>query len=200
MNLPRLYLLVILSTIGLAISAQPKTYHDSMRSYHEKYVKKHEVVRGSDKSLVRFFAIDDSYRINARFERIFEAPWFRIETSGSEKKVYRVYGILHFTLKDTVLKLHVYQSQQLMEIKEYADHLFIPFTDLTCGEESYDNGRYIDLTIADVENGLFVLDFNKAYNPYCAYVTGRYNCPLPPPENDLAVAIRAGEMKFDKDH
>ena len=112
----------------------------------------------------------------------------------------RVYGILHFILKDTILKLEVYQSQKLMDIKQYEDLLFVPFTDQTNGEQSYENGRYIDLTMDEIKTGYYLLDFNKAYNPYCAYISNTYNCPIPPKANNLAVAIRAGEMKFGRDH
>ena len=175
-------------------------YVDSLRNYQQRYVSKHDVVKGAEKKLMKFFPVDISYRVKARVERIYEAPWFRMETSGKEKQVYRVYAVLHFSLDNKELKLHVYQSQRLMDVKEYADHLFIPFTDLTSGESSYENGRYLDLKIEDLESGEFVLDFNKAYNPYCAYVSDRYNCPVPPSENGLAVNIKAGEMKFMKDH
>jgi uncharacterized protein (DUF1684 family) len=121
-----------------------------------------------------------------------------METSGSIKKVFRVYGIVHFTVHDTAVKLNIYQSQNLMAAAEYNDYLFLPFTDLTSGEGSYANGRYIDLTYKDVVGNKIVIDFNKAYNPYCAYVSGKYNCPIPPRENSLNVAILAGEKNYDK--
>ncbi len=195
------FLLILLAGCAYFLSAaQEKTYSDSIQSFQQDYVKKHEVVTGRDKKLMHFFPVNENYRIAARFERIYEGPWFKMETSGKDKQIHRVYGILHFSVNDTTVKLHIYQSQRLMDIKEYADHLFVPFTDLTCGESSYENGRYIDLTIDDLKNGYYLIDFNKAYNPYCAYVSNRYNCPVPPKENDLAVAIKAGEMKFEKEH
>lgn len=180
--------------------SQDSAYTRHITEYQAKYVQEHEVVKGNDKEKMQFFPASEKYRINARVERIYEAPWFSMETSGKVKKVHRVYAILHFTVNDTAVKLYVYQSQKLMAIKEYAESLFIPFTDLTSGEESYENGRYIDLTIQDLENGTYTIDFNKAYNPYCAYVSGVYNCPVPPAENNLAVAIRAGEKKFGDGH
>jgi uncharacterized protein len=194
-----LFLFVFICLNHLAIHAQ-ETYVDSLNEYQERYVKKHDVVRGNDKKSMHFFPVSEQYRVTARFERIEEAPWFKMETSGKDKQVYRVYGIVHFKLNDTLLKLEVYESQQLMKVKEYAGHLFIPFTDPTNGEESYENGRYIDLTTGELENGFYVIDFNKAYNPYCAYVSNQYNCPIPPRNNKLVVAVRAGEMKFGKDH
>lgn len=194
-----LIIIFLLSGI-MPVVAQENSYATSLREYQSNYVKKHDAVKASDKQHMHFFPINEKYKVATRFEKIEEAPWFKMQTSGKIKKTYRVYGILHFSINDTALKLHVYQSQDLMEIKQYEDHLFIPFTDLTCGEESYANGRYIDMTIADLESGAYQLDFNKAYNPYCAYVSDKYNCPVPPRENDLPVAIRAGEMKFGKSH
>jgi uncharacterized protein (DUF1684 family) len=111
-----------------------------------------------------------------------------------------VYGIIHFTINDTSVALNIYQSQDLMVTQQYRDHLFIPFTDATSGEETYESGRYIDLEINDIKNDKLLIDFNKAYNPYCAYVSGKFNCPVPPPENRLVVAIRAGEKAFKKAH
>jgi uncharacterized protein len=195
------HIIILALLVGsFGVYGQQNAYADSMTAYQQRYVKKHDVVRGNDKKNMHFFPVSEKYKVPIRFERIDEAPWFKMQTSGKVKKTYRVYGILHFSINDTTLKLYVYQSQDLMEIKQYEDHLFIPFTDLTSGEESYDNGRYIDMTIADLEKGTYQLDFNKAYNPYCAYVSDKYNCPVPPRENDLPVAIRAGEMKFGKSH
>ncbi|HEX7904799.1 MAG TPA: DUF1684 domain-containing protein [Chitinophagaceae bacterium] len=193
-------LFILFCFISYTSTRAQDIYKDSIRSFQEKYVTDHEVVKGNDKKSIHFFPIDVHYKVTAKVERIYEADWFKVETSGKEKQVYRVYAILHFSIKDTSLKLPVYQSQRLMDTKEYADYLFLPFTDLTNGEESYENGRYIDLKMADLETGSYVIDFNKAYNPYCAYVSNQFNCPIPPKENNLAVAIRAGEMKFGKVH
>ena len=120
-----------------------------------------------------------------------------MSTSGKTKQQYRVYGIIHFNLHDTAVSLTIYQSRSLMSSEKYKEHLFIPFTDLTSGRETYGGGRYIDLSISDISNNTYIIDFNKAYNPYCAYTTG-YNCPIPPKENDLSVAIKAGEMNYMK--
>ncbi len=196
----KLFPILFLIFSGYTVLAQQDDYAGKINEHRKNYIKSHGAVKGADRKLLRFFPTDKSYLVQARVERIYEAPWFKMETSGKERKVYRTYAILEFRLNDTVCKLHVFQSQQLMGMKEYENHLFIPFTDLTTGEESYENGRYIDMTVDDLENGFYMLDFNKAYNPYCAYVSDVYNCPLPPEENDLNVAIRAGEMKFGKEH
>ena len=192
--------LIFISLLPVNILFGQKTYKDSIETYFKKYVKEHEVVIGKDKEFMSFFPVNEKYRMACRFERTTNSPWFRMESSGPIKKNYRVYGIIHFTINDTAVTLSLYQSQDLMTSKEYKDHLFIPFTDATSGEETYASGRYIDLDIKDIAGDKFVIDFNKAYNPYCAYVSGKYNCPIPPAENRLIFAIRAGEKAFGKAH
>ena len=193
--------LVFISLLFVSISfAQSKTYKDSIESHFTKYVKEHEVVTGKDKELISFFPVNEKYLINCRFERTINSPWFRMESSGPIKKNYRVYGKIHFSINDSAVILNIYQSQDLMGTQQYRDHLFIPFTDATSGEETYESGRYIDLEINDIKNDKVLIDFNKAYNPYCAYISGKFNCPIPPDENRLVVSIRAGEKAFSKAH
>jgi uncharacterized protein (DUF1684 family) len=175
-------------------------YKDSLDNYLSTYVQKHEVVTGNDKQFFSFFPVNEKYKVTALFEEMQNSKWFSMETSGTIKKTFRVYGVLHFAINDTPVTLNLYQSQNLMNIAEYKNHLFLPFTDITSGEETYAAGRYIDLDISDIKNNKVVIDFNKAYNPYCAYVSGKYNCPVPPKENQLAVAILAGEKTFTKTH
>ena len=196
----RIILLIVFTNLSGLVFAQGKTYKDSIERFLKKYVNDHEVVTGKDKALMAFFTVNENYHINCRFERTINTPWFRMESSGPIKKNYRVYGKIHFTIHDTAVSLNIYQSQDLMATQQYRDHLFIPFTDATSGEETYESGRYIDLETTDIKNDRVLIDFNKAYNPYCAYVSGKFNCPIPPAENRLAVAIRAGEKAFSKPH
>jgi uncharacterized protein (DUF1684 family) len=175
-------------------------YKDSLNSHIARYIKNHEVVTGDDKQFFSFFTINEKYKVTASVEETGNSKWFSMETSGAIKKTFRVYGVLHFSINDTAVTLNIYQSQNLMNIAEYKNHLFLPFTDITSGEETYAAGRYIDLDISDIKNNKLVIDFNKAYNPYCAYVSGKYNCPIPPKENQLPVAILAGEKIFSKQH
>lgn len=176
------------------------TYTDSLKQYQTDYVQKHEVVKGANKKHLSFFPVDEAYRVTAHLEPKENSPWFLMETSGTLKKMYRVYGTLTFNLQGSVYKLNVYQSQSLMQTEQYRNHLFIPFTDATSGKESYAVGRYYDFSTEDIVNKSVVIDFNKVYNPYCAYVSGVYNCPIPPRENDLAIAIKAGEKAYNKAH
>ena len=116
---------------------------------------------------------------------------FKMATSTDRKPIYEKYGEAHFELDGEKIVLPIYQSHSLRVKEEYKDHLFLPFQDLTNGTESYGGGRYLDLRIPTGDT--IVIDFNKAYNPYCAY-SSRYSCPVPPKENRMKVAVRAGVM------
>lgn len=140
-----------------------------------------------------FFKIDTTFRVNARFELTPYEPSFFMKTTTDRSPEYKRYGILYFKLKGKDCRLNVYQSQELMLQPQYKDYLFIPFTDETNGNETYGAGRYIDGRIP--KGTTMVLDFNKAYNPYCAY-NKKYSCPIVPKENHVAVAIKAGVKKF----
>lgn len=136
-----------------------------------------------------FYPIDTAFYVVAKFERAVDAKPFEMKTTTARKPVYELYGIARFTINGQSYKLQIYQNHKLRETEEYKDYLFLPFTDLTNGEETYPGGRFIDLKIPECET--IVIDFNKAYNPLCAY-NHKYSCPIPPAENFLEVAITAG--------
>jgi uncharacterized protein len=142
-----------------------------------------------------FFPIDLAYRVDAKFTVTEGTPFFGMKTTTSMLSTGRVYGYVTFTMKGKEFRLPVYQSKSAMEMEEYADHLFFPFSDETNGSETYGGGRYIDLRIPK-EGDQLVIDFNQAYNPYCAY-SGRYSCPLVPAENQLDIEVLAG-VKYHK--
>jgi len=142
-----------------------------------------------------FFEVDSSFVVEARLERTPDSPWFNMRTTTERVSQERVYGILHFELHGKSYKLNVYQGKDLMSRQGYEDYLFLPFLDDTNGESTYGGGRYIDLRIP--EGDTIIVDFNKAYNPYCAY-NEKYSCPIVPRVNYLNTEIRAGVKAFDK--
>lgn len=170
-------------------------YRDSMKQYFRDYVKNHEVVSDKNKKFMKFFHADPAFRVMARFERKENSRWVPFNTSAGTRRNYRVFGTLHFSLEGKTYSLNVYQSQDLVLMAEYQDYLFLPFTDSTNGNETYEAGRYIDLKMTDIAGNSVIIDFNKSYNPYCAYESG-YQCPVPPAENHLKTWVRAGEKKF----
>lgn len=140
-----------------------------------------------------FYPINEKYFVNARFEKAKNEKVFEMKTTGTRTPQYIKYGTLFFTIDGVALKLNVYRNIELSKTKEYKDHLFLPFSDLTSGKESYIGGRYIDLKVP--KGNKIAIDFNQAYNPYCAY-NHKYSCPLVPLENDLKVEIKAGVKTF----
>jgi len=195
----RIWLFSFFIVLGFTAAAQKKSYADSIKAYQKNYVETHEVVKKPDWKFFKFYPVNTGYRVMASFEKIIDTSGFIMKTSGKLSKKYFRYGILSFTIDNKPIHLTVYQSEQLMASEQYRNYLFVPFTDLTSGDKSYGGGRYMDFMLDDIKDNKLLVDFNKAYNPYCAYTSG-YNCPIPPRENDIAVAIRAGEMDFGKKH
>ena len=142
---------------------------------------------------LNFFNIDSKYIVEAKLVRTKKEKVFKMKTSTDRLPEYKKYGKLYFKVNGKDLKLNVYQNIDLIKKKEYENYLFLPFTDLTCGNDSYTAGRYIDLRIP--KSGTIIIDYNKAYNPYCAY-NYKYSCPIVPAENNLAIEIKAGVKKF----
>ncbi|MEP6844596.1 MAG: DUF1684 domain-containing protein [Panacibacter sp.] len=138
---------------------------------------------------IHFFPVSNEYFITAKFTRTANEKIFEMPTSGKITKQYVKYGEVQFAIKGKEYTLGVYQSIALASQRQYRDYLFIPFRDATSGKETYGGGRYIDITIP--QTNIVVINFNKAYQPYCAYTEG-YNCPIPPRENYLPVKIEAG--------
>ena len=135
-----------------------------------------------------YFPPDDSYVVPAALrpadqdtQRAIEMP-----TSTGQRRVMQRVGTLEFVLKGRPLHLSAFVEADSPD----ANRLFVPFTDLTTGTETYAAGRYLDLK--RTATGVYTIDFNKAYEPYCAY-NATYDCPYPPAENRLPVPIRAGE-------
>lgn len=141
-----------------------------------------------------FFEPDTSYVVQAEFIRTPEALPFAMPTTTDRESTEVVYGIAKFTLNGKDHELEIYQSPELIKQAEYEDYLFLPFTDKTNGEETYGGGRYLDLTIPKGDK--IILNFNKAYNPYCAY-NKKFSCPIVPKVNNLDTEIKVGVKAFE---
>jgi uncharacterized protein len=142
---------------------------------------------------LKYFPINYKYNVKAQLTRLEDLPKIKIKTSTGKISDYVIYGKLSFIIDDKPYELSVYLSERLVGSYIKKGVLFVPFTDLSSGEETYGGGRYIVLDIPD-GNELEV-DFNMAYNPFCVY-NPDHSCPIPPLENDLPVKILAGEMMY----
>lgn len=140
-----------------------------------------------------FFPIDENFIVEAKFTRSKNEKSFAMKTTTDRAPLYVKYGEISFVLNGEIFKLNVYQNLELIKRPGFKNHLFLPFSDLTSGNETYIGGRYIDLQIP--KGKTIIIDFNQAYNPYCAY-NYKYSCPIVPLENDLATPIMAGVKKF----
>jgi uncharacterized protein len=145
----------------------------------------------------KWFPIDACWRVPARLDR--DAPGtgarVQLQTSIGDMRDFDVYGTFVFDVDGQEGRLTAYR---MVPEPLGFDELFVPFKDATTGKETYGAGRYLDIERHDGDE--YVLDFNKAYNPLCAF-SPRYNCPYPPPQNRLDMAVQAGEkVPFEHSH
>ena len=136
---------------------------------------------------IPYYPVDQAFVVPAALKLSDERPVFDIPTSTGTQRKYQLVGTLEFRLQGQPMSLGA-----LVPAGEEIRDLFVPFTDSTTGGETYPAGRYLD--VAPTSTGIYSIDFNRAYNPYCAYNLS-YECPYPPPSNQLKVPVRAGEKK-----
>ena len=214
MCFPKLYamrLFTLFSLLILLASCEEKRYHEdqtrvdldtvplALRESYKWQFEKNETFKGAESPLrpkektafkrLSFFTPDTSFLVNARFELESDPKAFDMPTTANSFTKEVVYGRLYFSLKGVPQVLEVYRAHEAQD-----DYLFLPFFDKTSGVSTYGGGRYIDLSYPLADSVL--IDFNKAYNPYCAY-NPKYACALVPAVNTLSVAVQAGEKRFD---
>jgi uncharacterized protein (DUF1684 family) len=140
-----------------------------------------------------YYEPDESYIVPAKIEKLPQGELIEMPHTMNRKYPFIRFGTVHFRLGTDSFRLTLYMSQEEAEKKEEAPTLFIPFKDQTNDSETYEGGRYLD--IAAVHGESITLDFNRAYNPNCAY-SHNYSCPLVPAENTLNIPIRAGAKRY----
>lgn len=141
--------------------------------------------RGSFAPLL-YYAIDETYRVPAGLKVVQSDIVIEMPTSTGDRRRMRRIGTLGFTLQGQTLSLTAFVDATENDMRR----LFVPFADETSGKETYAGGRYLDLT--RTATGIYDLDFNRAYFPFC-YYNPTYDCPLPPKENRLPLEVKAGE-------
>jgi uncharacterized protein (DUF1684 family) len=180
--------------LTIACTAKEDPYPDGINAMHST---KDEFMRRSADSPIpperrasfpplSYFPVEPEYRVPAvltvaRGQDILEIP-----TSRGERRPHQRVGKLSFTLKGQLVTLTAFVEVGQEDLR----HLFVPFGDLTNGTETYPGGRYLDLE--RTPTGIYDLDFNRAYHPFC-YYNPAYDCPYPPRENRLQIPVRAGE-------
>jgi uncharacterized protein len=205
----KLLFIVLLTSISVqTLFSQGFIYAENEKDHYEKvtkwrkqkdidYLDKEKTMLTEDLmknfSGLKYYDIDYAYRINGSLKRFNDGRTFKINTTGGQVYEYLIFGQVTFEINGQTLTLDIYQGKRTAESGRKKGALFIPFRDLTSGDETYGGGRYLVLDIPD--NEILVLDFNMAYNPYCVY-NPDHSCPIPPKENNLKVNIKAGELLY----
>lgn len=166
---------------------------DKLRSFRDSTTSRFNKEERSNFKGFKYYDPNPDYRVQSLFTVDTSSAPFGMKTSTDRVPTYRAYGYLDFSINDTVHRLTAYQNVKYMDHPEHGNYLFIPFKDLTNSVETYGAGRYIDISIPTTDS--VEIDFNRSYNPYCAYYD-RWSCPLVPFENHLDVKIPAGEKKY----
>lgn len=134
---------------------------------------------------LKYFPENPALRLEVEVEPINGDQGIDMQTTGGDVQHYRRFGRFKFMVDGQEAQLTIFTDGQ---------GYFLPFIDAQAGKETYGAGRYLEPE--PLPNGKFLVDFNLAYNPYCAY-NENWSCPLTPTENRLKVAIRAGEMTYE---
>lgn len=187
-------------TILIVLNTQAQnTYTDSIQKHrtelneHFKNAKTSPLPSKKRKEFTAlpFFKIDPKLKVKAKLKYTFNSPIQYIKNTKNKTEAYQKYALATFVVNNKTYSLSIYQSLSLKKVRGYENYLFIPFTDLSNGKTTYHGGRYLDSEIPKDASGYIILDFNKAYNPYCAY-NKNYACPIPPKNNYIATEILAG--------
>jgi len=204
----QIFKLLLLAGLILVSALLPAQENRNLRQYRKSIVKERnekdrEFTEPGNSPLdsmgqqsfrgLEYFRISPSWKISARLERYSNPDTIKMKTTTERLPLYLVYGKALFTIDGKEFGLTIFRNIGLMSKPGFEDYLFVPFTDETSGNKSYGGGRYIDARI--IEGDSIVIDFNKAYNPYCVY-SKKYSCPVPPSENFLPVQVTAGEKAF----
>lgn len=183
-------LLIFLSACNSTLMDKSALYQKELKAFYEDPATTplSEEERKNFKGIT-FFPIDEKYKVEATFTPMLNGEVIPFPTSANKVKRYKQYGTLKFKIDDQDLILTAYTPEP--PLSDAPDYVFIPFRDATSGKTSYGAGRYMELEKADIVQGKVTLDFNTAYNPYCAY-SQMYNCPIPPDNNTLPIPVEAG--------
>lgn len=197
----KLIIVAIILFIGFGIyltiqpsQVDPEVYQKEIEEFRSE---RHEFMRSNENSPFQkipfngldYFPPNPAFRVTANIDKITERSYLNIPTTDGKNERYLKYAYANFDLEGQRLRLLILKKTGMGA----SDILFTAFADDTSGESTYGGGRYLDLSFKNANQ--ITIDFNKAYNPYCAY-DPNFVCPLPPKENILPVAIKAGEKNY----
>ena len=195
---------VLILTMHMGCMSQDALYIEEIRNHRRETFEEFSKAETSpfkgedlkDFSGLNYYEIDMRYKVTASFVRTPDEVVFEMKTSGERLPEYVKYGEYHFEMEGKKFKLSAYDNVRSTKENNGIQYVFIPFTDLTTGKETYGGGRFLEIDVPD--SSVVELDLNLAFNPYCHYSDG-YSCPIPPPDNFFDVEVRAGEKLYRED-
>ena len=188
--------LYALPVIGQASGTYAEKVHQFRDDHEQKLMRDNQGPLTEEQiGKLDYFPPDSGFVVQADFIRTPNAESVKLTTFQGKELTYLPYGHLFLKMGGRRIKLTVYQNLVHARMPTHRDKLLLPFTDLTNGESTYGGGRYLDLSTTDIQDRKLTVDFNRAYNPFCAY-DNKFVCPMPPRENHLPVKVEAGEKHF----
>jgi uncharacterized protein (DUF1684 family) len=204
--MPLIKYLILKLTLTLLISNSLIAQNYTQRLTNERSLKKIALTEGNRAPLksdeiiyIRHFQPDSTWIIQGLVEFIGDTTSIPFQTSSGKIKYFEKRALIRFKRGNEEFRLTAYRNVKDRGNSESEASLFIPFTDRSNGDSTYEGGRYINASANDIKEGKLLVDFNRCYNPYCAYSSG-FNCPVPPAENRLSIEIPVGEQSFAKPH
>lgn len=203
MKTSRIYTIFVIAALfvifGYTISGMKFSNNYPLKIEEERKEKDETFKNGEESPLteeqkeqfsgLNYYPVDEKYKVKAVFSLNPKKEKIKLTYTDGSRKTYLKYGFATFELEGIPQKVAILKPV-FFEDEEY---LFLPFYDETSALETYGGGRYLDLE-PDPDD-FITLDFNRAYNPYCAY-NAEYRCPIPPKENKITIAIKAGEKIY----
>lgn len=197
------YLCIMLTVVSSCNSTKTMSntgYETNITAHRQKTEKgltegPRAPITKDDLKNIRYFDLNQDYKVVADVKLSDGEKPFELPTYSGITKTYIKYATATFKLNDNEVSLNLYRNLEVIRMPQYKNYLFLPFKDMTNGKETYGGGRYMNLSTEDIADGKIELDFNKTYNPWCAYSDG-YNCPIPPFENHMKISIHAGEKNY----
>lgn len=190
---------------GNSVENDTKQNEDYVSAILQKRIQTDAEFRDEDNSPLRekkerdafsglnYFDVDEIYKVNSFVNKTNAGDTIYLKTSTDESRAYLVYGTSEFKLNGINCELKIYKGLRHVNHPTYSKILLVPFLDETSNILTYGGGRYLEVQIPEGDS--LLLDFNKAFNPYCHYTSG-YSCTKVPFENTLALEVLAGEMKY----
>ncbi len=196
--------LIFISYILLCSCTIPKNadiFQKELSEYREKYKKgflenTRSPLVADEVVFLDFYAADPTWNLTCTCVKAVNAKSFEMPTYSGVTRTYILHSIATCTRKNVNFSLNLYKNIHQPINPLYKNNLFLPLKDHTNSEETYGGGRYINLLDTDIKKNEIVIDFNKSYNPWCAYSDG-FNCPVPPQENHLEMEVKAGEKNYN---